>query len=107
MDIGRPNALLCNLWNDNKRKCEADAGLCLLLRVTFCAEHARRNAMALRAQMRKSLSSPSPEALLSQLSCYNRAETHSMDGVDSSEASRALGMSTKATPPPISRRDRC
>lgn len=47
--------------------------------------------MALRAQMRKSLSSPSPEALLSQLSCYNRAETHSVDGVDCSEASRALG----------------
>lgn len=52
--------------------------------------------MVLRAQMRKSLSSPSPEALLSQLSCYNRAETHSVDGVDCSEASRALGTSLKA-----------
>lgn len=51
--------------------------------------------MALRAQMRKSLSSPSPETLLSQLSCYNRAETHRVDGGDCSEASRALGKSLK------------
>ncbi|XP_022618931.1 KAT8 regulatory NSL complex subunit 2 isoform X2 [Seriola dumerili] len=57
--------------------------------VTFCAEHARRNAMALRAQMRKASSGPSPEALLSQLSGYNRAETHSLDG-GRSEASRIL-----------------
>lgn len=72
--------------------------------VTFCAEHARRNAMALRAQMRKSLSSPSPEALLSQLSCYNRAETHSVDGVDCSEASRALdedSLSEEEEPAPL------
>lgn len=46
--------------------------------------------MALRAQMRKPLSSPSPEALLSQLSGYNRAETHGVDG-GRSEASRILG----------------
>ncbi|XP_051911178.1 KAT8 regulatory NSL complex subunit 2-like [Hippocampus zosterae] len=39
--------------------------------VTFCAEHARRNAAALRAQMRKASSGPSPEALLSQLSGYD------------------------------------
>ncbi|KAG8002996.1 KAT8 regulatory NSL complex subunit 2, partial [Nibea albiflora] len=57
--------------------------------VTFCAEHARRNAMALRAQMRKTHSSPSPETLLSQLSGYNRAETHGVEG-GSSEASRIL-----------------
>ncbi|KAA8591464.1 hypothetical protein FQN60_002407 [Etheostoma spectabile] len=57
--------------------------------VTFCAEHARRNAMALRAQMRKASSGPSPESLLSQLSGYNRAEMHSIDG-GRSEASRIL-----------------
>ncbi|KAM4737146.1 KAT8 regulatory NSL complex subunit 2 isoform 1-T1 [Anableps anableps] len=57
--------------------------------VTFCAEHARRNAMALRAQMRKVSSGPSPEALLSQLSCFNRSEAHSLDG-GRSEASRIL-----------------
>ncbi|CAG6021949.1 unnamed protein product [Menidia menidia] len=57
--------------------------------VTFCAEHARRNAIALRAQMRKTSSGPSPEALLSQLSGYNRAETHGFDG-GHSETSRIL-----------------
>ncbi|XP_054627455.1 KAT8 regulatory NSL complex subunit 2 [Dunckerocampus dactyliophorus] len=57
--------------------------------VTFCAEHARRNAMALRAQMRKVSSGPSAEMLLSQLSGYSRAETRSLDG-GRSEASRAL-----------------
>ncbi|KAF7668058.1 hypothetical protein LDENG_00034860 [Lucifuga dentata] len=57
--------------------------------VTFCAEHARRNAMALRAQMRKASSGPSPEALLSQLSGYNRADTHSLEG-GRSEASRII-----------------
>lgn len=46
--------------------------------------------MALRAQMRKPLSSPSPEALLSQLSGYNRAELHGSDG-GRSEASGVLG----------------
>ncbi|XP_028309559.1 KAT8 regulatory NSL complex subunit 2 isoform X2 [Gouania willdenowi] len=35
--------------------------------VAFCAEHARRNTMALRAQMRKVSSGPSPETLLTQL----------------------------------------
>ena len=46
--------------------------------------------MALRAQMRKSPSGPSPEALLSQLSGYNHAETHGVEG-GRSEASRILG----------------
>uniref|UniRef100_A0A8C7Y5U0 KAT8 regulatory NSL complex subunit 2 n=1 Tax=Oryzias sinensis TaxID=183150 RepID=A0A8C7Y5U0_9TELE len=57
--------------------------------VTFCAEHARRSAMTLRAQMRKTASGPSPEALLSQLSSYSRGETQSQDG-GRSEASRVL-----------------
>lgn len=57
--------------------------------VTFCAEHARRNAMALRAQMKKSCSGPSPEALLTQLSGYSRAEAHGHEG-GRSEASRIL-----------------
>ncbi|XP_017291414.1 KAT8 regulatory NSL complex subunit 2 [Kryptolebias marmoratus] len=57
--------------------------------VTFCAEHARKNAMALQAQMRKASSGPSPEALISQLSCHNRAETHNLDG-GRSETSRIL-----------------
>lgn len=46
--------------------------------------------MALRAQMRKVSSGPSPEALLSQLSGYNRAETDNLDA-GRSEASRILG----------------
>lgn len=58
--------------------------------MTFCAEHARKNSMALQAQMRKASSGPSPEALLSQLSCHNRAETHNLDG-GRSETSRILG----------------
>ncbi|XP_022532803.2 KAT8 regulatory NSL complex subunit 2 [Astyanax mexicanus] len=58
--------------------------------VTFCAEHARRNAMALQAQMRKSSSGPSPEVLLSQLSGYNRAESGSLGLDGRSEASRIL-----------------
>lgn len=62
----------------------------LPFRVTFCAEHARRNAMALRAQVRKASSGPSPEALLSQLSGYSRTETHNLDG-GRSEGSRILG----------------
>lgn len=58
--------------------------------VTFCAEHARRNAMALQAQMRKASSGPSPESLLSQLSGYrSRAEAHGLD-TGRSEASRIL-----------------
>ncbi|XP_008317208.1 KAT8 regulatory NSL complex subunit 2 isoform X2 [Cynoglossus semilaevis] len=57
--------------------------------VTFCTEHARRNAMAVRAQMRKATSAPSPEALLSQLSGYSRAETQSHDE-SCSDASRVV-----------------
>ncbi|XP_015199823.1 KAT8 regulatory NSL complex subunit 2 isoform X2 [Lepisosteus oculatus] len=59
--------------------------------VTFCVEHARRNALALQAQMRKAPSGPSPEILLSQLSGYSRPEQGS-HGHDSSrsEASRIL-----------------
>lgn len=48
--------------------------------------------MALRAQGRKPLSGPSPEVLLSQLSGYNRAEAHSVEG-GRSEANRILGKS--------------
>lgn len=59
-------------------------------RVSFCAEHARRNAMALRAQMRKTSTGPSPEALLAQLSGYSRTDAHGLD-TSRSEASRILG----------------
>ncbi|XP_057685871.1 KAT8 regulatory NSL complex subunit 2 [Corythoichthys intestinalis] len=57
--------------------------------VTFCAEHARRNAMALRAQMRKASSGLSPETLLSQLSGYSHAEMRRLDG-SRAEASRII-----------------
>lgn len=40
--------------------------------------------------MKKACSGPSPEALLSQLSGYNRAEMYSLDG-GRSEANRILG----------------
>lgn len=46
--------------------------------------------MALRAQMRKQLCSPSPETLLSQLSGYSRPEALALDG-GHSESARALG----------------
>ncbi|MBN3310576.1 KANL2 protein, partial [Amia calva] len=42
--------------------------------VSFCAEHARRNSLALQAQLRKASSGPSPEILLSQLSGYSKPE---------------------------------
>lgn len=58
------------------------------LRVTFCAEHARRNALVQQAQMRKASSGPSHEVLLSQLSGYSRPDS----GAEGrSEASRILG----------------
>ncbi|KPP67472.1 KAT8 regulatory NSL complex subunit 2-like, partial [Scleropages formosus] len=58
--------------------------------VAFCAEHARRNALALQAQMRKASAGPTPEVLLSQLSGYTRPEsTHGQDG-GRSEGSRVL-----------------
>lgn len=58
--------------------------------VTFCAEHARRNALVQQAQMRKASSGPSPDVLLSQLSGYSRPDfgVHSQEG--RSEASRIL-----------------
>ncbi|KAA0707099.1 NSL complex subunit 2 [Triplophysa tibetana] len=43
--------------------------------VTFCAEHARRNALVQQAQMRKASSGPSHEVLLSQLSGYSRPDS--------------------------------
>lgn len=46
--------------------------------------------MALRAQVRKQLCSPSPETLLSQLSGYSRPEAHAADG-GRAESTRTLG----------------
>lgn len=46
--------------------------------------------MAMRAQMRKQLCSPTPETLLSQLSGYSRPEAHAIDG-GHSESTRTLG----------------
>ncbi|TRZ02457.1 hypothetical protein DNTS_030284 [Danionella cerebrum] len=51
--------------------------------VSFCAEHARRNALIQQAQMRKaSALGPSPEVLLSQLSGYSRPDSgaHNQEG---------------------------
>ncbi|XP_029450481.1 KAT8 regulatory NSL complex subunit 2 isoform X3 [Rhinatrema bivittatum] len=42
--------------------------------VVFCAEHARRNALALHAQMKKTNHRPTGETLLCQLSSYTRAD---------------------------------
>ncbi|XP_063808821.1 KAT8 regulatory NSL complex subunit 2 [Pseudophryne corroboree] len=42
--------------------------------VSFCAEHARRNALALQAQIKKSNPGPANESLLYQLSSYARGE---------------------------------
>ncbi|XP_076840480.1 KAT8 regulatory NSL complex subunit 2 isoform X2 [Brachyhypopomus gauderio] len=58
--------------------------------VTFCAEHAHRNALALQAQIRKTSSGPSPEVLLAQLSCYSRSEAGDLGQDGRSEASRML-----------------
>ncbi|XP_051518024.1 KAT8 regulatory NSL complex subunit 2 isoform X2 [Myxocyprinus asiaticus] len=58
--------------------------------VTFCAEHARRNALVQQAQMRKASSGPSPEVLLSQLSGYSRPESGVYSQEGRSEASRIL-----------------
>ncbi|XP_040510742.1 KAT8 regulatory NSL complex subunit 2 isoform X2 [Gallus gallus] len=59
--------------------------------VSFCAEHARRNALALQAQLKKSNPGPVSETLLCQLSSYARTElgSHSTDS-GRSEASRIL-----------------
>lgn len=63
-----------------------------LLRVSFCAEHARRNALALHAQMKKTTPGPMGETLLCQLSSYAKTELGSQTPESSrSEASRILG----------------
>ncbi|XP_008102236.1 KAT8 regulatory NSL complex subunit 2 isoform X2 [Anolis carolinensis] len=59
--------------------------------VSFCAEHTRRNALALQAQMKKSNPSPVRESLLCQLSSYAKTELSSQTAESSrSEASRIL-----------------
>ncbi|XP_051865343.1 KAT8 regulatory NSL complex subunit 2 [Pristis pectinata] len=59
--------------------------------VVFCAEHARRNALAVRVPSKKPSSGPSPEVLLTQLSSYLKGDLGSQ-GQDSSqsEASKIL-----------------
>ncbi|KAJ8788959.1 hypothetical protein J1605_022365 [Eschrichtius robustus] len=59
--------------------------------VSFCAEHARRNALALHAQMKKTNTGPVGETLLCQLSSYAKTELGSQTPESSrSEASRIL-----------------
>ncbi|XP_040395681.1 KAT8 regulatory NSL complex subunit 2 isoform X3 [Cygnus olor] len=59
--------------------------------VSFCAEHARRNTLALQAQMKKSNPGPVSETLLCQLSSYAKTELGSQTAESSrSEASRIL-----------------
>ncbi|XP_044535200.1 KAT8 regulatory NSL complex subunit 2 [Gracilinanus agilis] len=59
--------------------------------VSFCAEHARRNALALHAQMKKNNAGPMGETLLCQLSSYAKTELGSQTPESSrSEASRIL-----------------
>ncbi|NXW53739.1 KANL2 protein, partial [Eurystomus gularis] len=58
---------------------------------SFCAEHARRNTLALQAQMKKSNPGPVSEMLLCQLSSYAKTELGSQTVESSrSEASRIL-----------------
>ncbi|XP_009881500.1 PREDICTED: KAT8 regulatory NSL complex subunit 2 [Charadrius vociferus] len=58
---------------------------------SFCAEHARRNSLALQAQMKKSNPGPVSETLLCQLSSYVKTELGSQTAESSrSEASRIL-----------------
>uniref|UniRef100_A0A8C8EB72 KAT8 regulatory NSL complex subunit 2 n=1 Tax=Otus sunia TaxID=257818 RepID=A0A8C8EB72_9STRI len=58
---------------------------------SFCAEHARRNTLALQAQMKKSNPGPVSETLLCQLSSYAKSELGSQAAESSrSEASRIL-----------------
>ena len=109
LGIYTPYCCLPVVWGPTLRGNQPDTYVCVVLhhtavsnalpplplpRVSFCAEHARRNAMALRAQLRKSSSGPSPEALLAQLSGYSRSD--GLEGGRSledgrSEASRILG----------------
>lgn len=64
--------------------------------VSFCAEHARRNTLALQAQMKKSNPGPASETLLCQLSSYAKSELGSQAAESSrSEASRILGKHRK------------
>ncbi|XP_069762411.1 KAT8 regulatory NSL complex subunit 2 isoform X1 [Narcine bancroftii] len=59
--------------------------------VAFCAEHTRRNALAVRVPSKKPSAAPSPEALLVQLSNYLKGDV-ALQGLESnqSEASRIL-----------------
>uniref|UniRef100_Q6AY70-2 Isoform 2 of KAT8 regulatory NSL complex subunit 2 n=1 Tax=Rattus norvegicus TaxID=10116 RepID=Q6AY70-2 len=67
--------------------------------VSFCAEHARRNALALHAQMKKSNPGPMGETLLCQLSSYAKTELGSQTPESSrSEASRILDMRVSIQP---------
>ncbi|XP_051781036.1 KAT8 regulatory NSL complex subunit 2 isoform X3 [Erpetoichthys calabaricus] len=59
--------------------------------VTYCTEHARKNALAVQAQMKKASSGPSPEILLAQLSCYAKSDLSSQSQDSGrSDASRIL-----------------
>ncbi|XP_053564029.1 KAT8 regulatory NSL complex subunit 2 [Bombina bombina] len=59
--------------------------------VSFCSEHARRNALALQAQMKKSNPGTTAESLLYQLSSYTRSELGTQTQENNrSEASRIL-----------------
>ena len=74
-----------------KREHEYKTLIFCLLRVSFCAEHARRNALALHAQMKKTNPGPVGETLLCQLSSYAKTELGSQTPESSrSEASRIL-----------------
>ncbi|XP_075708332.1 KAT8 regulatory NSL complex subunit 2 [Rhinoderma darwinii] len=53
--------------------------------ISFCAEHARRNALALQAQIKKSNPGPTSESLLYQLSSYTRGDL----GTQTQESSRS------------------
>jgi KAT8 regulatory NSL complex subunit 2 len=61
--------------------------------LSFCAEHTRRNALALHAQMKKTNPGPMGETLLCQLSSYAKTGLGSQTPESShSEASRILDM---------------
>lgn len=65
--------------------------------MSFCAEHARRNALALHAQMKRNNPGPVGETLLCQLSSYAKPELGSQTPESSrSEASRILGKDVRA-----------
>lgn len=75
-----------------KREHEYETLIFCLLRASFCTEHARRNALALHAQMKKTSPGPVGETLLCQLSSYAKTELGSQTPESSrSEASRILG----------------